>query len=204
MAAGALIPTDQLVRCEFCLVPQQTRRMTSQVGGVSGNSIIVASGPTVIRLVVETVRLTLAHARVWSPWLNDRRHRGETFTAFNLWRANPAGNLGTADGSIGLTVDEANSELDFTGVGAYTPKAGDWISYRTENSGYWAGEIREDNTAVAGAVTVKVNPTPVAKHATPAVLRVQALAEFELTTDPGPFEDYVGRTLQFEAMQVIR
>lgn len=200
MAAGALIPTVGLVRCEFTLVPNKTRRMMSVGASIEGEL-----GPSILHLTVETVRLTLAHGRTWSPWLNDRRHRGETLTAFNLWRVNPGGALGTADGSIGLTVDEANSELDLTGVGAYAAKAGDWISYRTAANGYWAGEIRENATAVAGAVTVKVNPTPVAKHATtPAVRRVKALAEFELTTDPGPFEDYVGRTLSFEAMQVIR
>lgn len=200
MAAGALIPTAKLVRCEFSLAPQKTRRM-----GSVGPSIEVHSGPTKIVLTVETARLTLADGRTWSPFLNDRIHRGETFTAFNLWRVNPAGALGTADGSIGLTVDTPNSELDLTGVGAYAAKAGDWISYRTAANGYWAGEIREDATASAGNITVKVNPTPTAKHASaPAVRRVQALAEFELTTDLGPFEDYVGRTLQFEAMQVVR
>lgn len=200
MAAGALIPTQGLVRCEFTLMPQKTRRM-----GSAGASVEVQTGPTLIMLTVETVRLSLADARAWSVWLNDRRHRGESFTAFNLFRVNPAGALGTADGSIGLTVDIPNKELDLTGTGAYVAKAGDWISYRTANNGYWAGEIREDATASAGAVTVKVNPDPMAKHASaPAVRRVQALAEFELTTDPGPIEDYVGRSLQFEAMQVIR
>lgn len=200
MAAGALIPIHKLVRCEFHLVPQKTQRM-----GVSGASVQVFLGPTRIGLVVETERLTLADARAWSPWLNDRIHRGETFTAFNLWRVNPAGALGTADGSIGLTVEIPDSELHLTGVGAYAAKAGDWVSYRTANSGYWAGEVREDATAVAGAVTLKVNPEPVAPHpTTPAVRRVQALAEFELTTPVGPFEDYVWRTLSFEAMSVLR
>lgn len=200
MAAGALIPIHGLVRCEFHLIPQKTQRM-----GAAGASVQVFTGPTKIGLVVETVRLTLAHGRSWSTWLNDRSHRGETFTAFNLWRVNGAGALGTADGSIGLTVDIPNSELDLTGVGAYAAKVGDWISYRTAANGYWAGEVREDATASGGNVTVKVNPTPVAKHATtPAVRRVQALAEFELTTPVGPFEDYVGRMLSFEAISVPR
>ncbi len=200
MAAGALIPTLGLVRSEFFLKPQKTTRM-----GAAGASVRVETGPTKIGLIIETTRLTLAHARTWSPWLNDRIHRGETFTAFNLWRGFPAGAIGTADGSIGLTVDIPNSELDLTGSGSYVASAGDWISYRTAADGYWAGEIREAATAVAGAVTVKVNPTPVAKHASaPAVRRVQALAEFELTADPGPFEDYIGRALILEAMQVLR
>lgn len=199
MAAGALIPTNKLVRCEFTLVPFKTRRM-----GNSGASQEVKNGPSRWKLIVETERNDLADARIWTPFLNDRRDRGETFTAFNLFRVKGAGALGTADGSIGLTVDEANWELDLTGCGAYVAKKGDFISYRTANSGYYCGEIREDATAVAGAVTVKVNPQPLPKHATPAVRRVQALAEFELTTDPGPFEDYVGRSLAFEAMQVIR
>ncbi len=199
MAARALIPTAKLVRCEFSLVTQETVRM-----GRNLRSVRVQTGPSVIRLTVETAYLTLADGRTWSPWINDRRHRGETFTAFNLWRVKGAGALGNPDGSIGLTVDEANSELDLTGCGAYVAKAGDWIGYRTAANGYWAGEIREDATASGGNVTVKVNPTPVPKHASaPDVKRLNAVAEFELTTDLGPFEDYVGRTLQFEAMQVV-
>jgi hypothetical protein len=200
MAAGALIPLDGLLRLEFSLVPQQTRRM-----GSSGQSVIVQTGPSLWRLTVETRRLSMLEARTWSTWLSDRIHRGETFTAFNLFRNQPAGALGTADGSIGLNVDIPNSELDLTGCGAYVASPGDAISYRTANNGYYFGEIREAATAVSGAVSVKVNPTPVAKHATtPAVRRVRALAEFELTTDPGPFEDYSGRALAFEAAQVLR
>lgn len=199
MAAGALIPTNKLVRCEFVLTPQKTQRM-----GASGNSIQGFTGPSRWRLFVETATLTLDDGREWSPWLNDRRELGETFTAFNLWRVNPRGALGTADGSIGLTVDAVNRDLDLTGVGAYVPQKGDFISYRTAASGYYVGEIRENAVASGGNVTVKVHPKPLPKHATPAVRRVQALGEFELTTDPGPFEDYVGRTLRFEAMQIIR
>lgn len=200
MAAGALIPIHKLVRCEFHLVPQKTQRM-----GAAGASVQVFAGATRVGLIVETERLSIADGRAWSPWLNDRSHRGETFTAFNLWRVNPAGAVGTPDGSIGLTVDIPNSELDLTGTGAYAAKAGDWVSYRTANNGYWAGEVREDATASGGNVTLKVNPEPVAKHASaPAVRRVQALAEFELTTPVGPFEDYVGRTLSFEAISVLR
>lgn len=201
MATGALIPTEGLVRCEFGpLVPHGNQRM-----GASGNSQRVKHGPSRWPLFVETVRLSLAQARIWSAWMNDRLERGETFTAFNLFRVNPAGALGTADGSIGLTVDEANSELDLTGCGAYVASVGDFISYRTAANGYYCGEIREAASAVAGAVTVKVNPQPLPKHASAhAVRRVQALAEFEPPINLPPFEDYVGRSLAFEAMQVIR
>lgn len=200
MAAGALIPTNKLIRCEMTLRPVKTLRM-----GGSGNSIEGRTSPSRWVLSVATERLSIADGRTWSPWLNDRRERSETFTAFNLFRVNPAGAIGTADGSIGLTVDIENSELDLTGTGAYAAKRGDFISYRTANNGYWIGEIREDATASSGNVTVKVNPRPVAKHASAhAVRRVQALGEFELSTDPGPFEDYVGRSLTFEAQQIIR
>lgn len=201
MAVGALIPIAKLVRCEIGpLVFAGSSRM-----GNSGNSLRVQSGPSKWRLTVQTERLTLADARTWSVWLNDRLHRGETFTAFNLFRVNPAGALGTADGSIGLTVDIPNSELDLTGCGAYVASVGDFISYRTAANGYYCGEIREAATASGGNVTVKVSPQPLPKHASAhAVRRVQALAEFDAPTDLPPFEDYVGRSLAFEAMQVIR
>lgn len=199
MAAGALIPIEKLVRCEMVPATQQTKRW-----GSSGNSVIGVTGPTRWRLIVETERLTMPEARIWSTWLMDRWDRGETFTAFNLFRVRPQGQLGTADGAIGLTVDAANSELDLTGVGTYVAKVGDFVSYRTAAAGYWVGQVRDDAEAATGAVTLKVSPRPLPKHATPAVRRVQALGEFEITTDPFPFEDYVGRTLSFEAMQVIR
>ena len=166
MAAGALIPTNKLVRCEFTLVPFKTRRM-----GNSGNSVEVKTGPSRWMLRVETERLTILDGRTWSPFLNDRRDRGETLTAYNLFRANPAGAIGTADGSIGLTVDEANWELDLTGCGAYVASVGDFISYRTAANGYYCGEIREAATASGGNVTVKVNPQPLPKHASAPAVR---------------------------------
>jgi len=200
MAAGELIRTEGLLKAEWNLVPNQSRRMKN-----SGNSIVGVFGPSEWKLTVETRRLSMAEARLWSVWIDDRKEFAFTFTAFRLFRVNPQGALGTPDGSIGLAVDDVNSELDLTGTGAYVATKGDMISYRTANNGYYAGQIREDATAVAGAVTVKVSPRPLAKHATvPAVRRVQALAEFELTTDPGGFEDYIQRGVSFEAMQVPR
>jgi hypothetical protein len=200
MSAGEIIPIHGLVKMAVALVPMQTTRM-----GSSGNSIKGVTGPTRWKLSVETVRLSLAHARIWNPWLDRRIHHGYTFTAWDLLTINPAGAIGTPDGSIGLTVDAANNELDLTGTGAYVASPGDMISYRTDVSGYYLGRIQAAATAVAGAVTVAVVPKPLAKHATtPAVRRVQALGEFELTTVLEPWEDYTDRRLMFEAMQVLR
>ena len=200
MAAGAMIPIHGLVRMEFTLQPQQTRRM-----GSSGNSVIGVTGPSVWRLSVNTVRLRLEEARVWSAWLNDRKERGETFLAWNLYRILPYGPLGAPDGpTVGVVVDAANSQLQLTNVGAYVATEGDFISYRTAGNGYYAGEVAAPALASGGNITVKVNPRPLPANPTPSVRRVQALAEFELTTDPGPFEDYVTRSLAFEAMQVLR
>lgn len=200
MTAGALIPTAGLVRCEMTLVPVQTKRM-----GANGNSIIGVNGPSRWQLSVETVRLNLAQARTWSAWLNDRRERAETFTAFNLFRVLPAGTQGTADGSLTLTVDAPNSQVTIGGVGTGQGRVGDFVSYRTAANGYYVGEVREDANPAAGNLTVKLNPRPLPKHATtPAVRRFQALGEFDLSTDPGPFEDYVGRALSFEATQILR
>ena len=199
MSAGELMPTAKLVKAEFAPSPMASRRM-----GAAGASAVTVFGPTLWRLTVATERLTKAEARIWSSFLL-RRMEGDTFTAYRLFRAVPGGALGTADGSIGVTPDIPNSELDLTGVGAYAAKQGDMISYRTAANGFWCGEIQADATAAANAVTVAVLPRPVAKHATtPAVRRVKALAEFELTTDVPDFEDMIGRALEFEAMQVLR
>lgn len=203
MAAGALIPTNKLVRCEFVLTPYKTRRM-----GASGNSVEGFFGPSRWRLFVETERLTMDDARVWSPWLNDRRDLGHTFTAFNLFRVNPKVPipLDAPDGDLSVLVVPAFSAIVLDDVGTWQAKAGDFISYRTLANGYYAGEVMQDSDAPDdGELPIALRPLPPAVHATtPAVRRTQALAEFELTTDPGPFEDYVGRTLSFEAMQVIR
>lgn len=200
MSAGELILTDGILSIDMSLAPMQTSRM-----GSSGNSIKGVTGPTRWRLVAETVFLTMAEARLWDAWLANRIHHGETFTAWRWARLNPQGALGTADGSIGLTVDAANNELDLTGCGAYVASKGDMISYRTDVNGYYLGMIQAPATAVSGNVTVSVIPKPLAKHASaPAVRRTQALGEFELTTIVDPFDDYTNRSLRFEAMQVLR
>jgi hypothetical protein len=201
MSAGEIIPTDALLNMTVGpIIPMQTTRM-----GSSGNSIKGVTGPSRWPLRVETAFLTEAEARVWGPWLDRRIHHGYTFTAWNLMTINPAGALGTPDGSIGLTVDAANNELDLTGCGAYVASVGDFISYRTDVNGYFLGRIQAAATAVAGAVTVQVVPKPLAKHAsTPAVRRVQALGEFELVNQPERFDDYTNRRVIFEALQVLR
>jgi hypothetical protein len=204
MAAGELILTHGVLKMDMTLVPMQSTRM-----GSSGNSVRVQLGPSRWRLDVETTYLPVDKARLWDTWLASRIHAGETFTAYRKLREQPSSALGTADGSIGLTVDAANGELDLTEVGAYVASKGDMISYRTDVNGYYLGMIMADVTAAAGAVTVPVIPTPLAKHAsTPAVRRVQALGEFELTSTIEPFDDYTanpgGRRLMFQAMQVLR
>jgi len=200
MSAGELILLNQgrLKTCEMLFTPNQAKRM-----GSSGNSVVTTLGPSRWRLQVASAQLTMAQARLWTAWL--ARRESFTFTAPRLMRVQPAGTIGTADGAIGLTVDIPNSELDLTGVGAYTAKIGDMISYRTAANGYWIGEIQADAAASAGNITVAVLPRPVAKHASaPAVRRVQALGEFELITDPAAIDVYDTRVVQFEAMQVLR
>lgn len=199
MSAGELIPTARLQVMEFARVTNQTARM-----GNSGNSIRNQLGPSKWGLRVETARLNLAEARIWSAWLA-RRAEGVTFTAWRLWRANPAGAIGEPDGAIAIAVDAGASEITLSGVGAYAASAGDMISWRTLANGYCCVEATAGAAATAGAITIPVWPRPMAPHASaPDVRRVKALAEFELTTDPGGFEDYDGRTLSFEAIQILR
>jgi len=201
MSAGELIPTDGLEAMDMVPLPQKTSRM-----GASGNSVQGFLGPTRWKLYVRTApMLTLLEARVWDPWIWNRVHLGETFTAWRLNRINPLGAIGTPDGSIGITVDAANHQVSLTGCGAYVASKGDMISYRTDVNGYYLGMVMADATAVAGAVTLTLSPRPMAKHATtPAVRRVQALGEFELSTVLDPFDDYTNRQIQFEAIQVLR
>lgn len=202
-AAGELILLNagRLTTCEFSPVPLQTARM-----GAAGASAVTVLGPTLWHLNVVTAFLTMSQARLWTAWINRRQGRAYTFTAPRLMRVVPNGHIATADGSLTLTVDIPNSRLTIGGVGTgATLKIGDMVSYRTAANGYYAGEVQADATASGGNLVIDVLPTPVAKHTTtPAVRRVQALAEFELATDPGAIDVYDDRTITFEAMQVLR
>jgi hypothetical protein len=197
--AGELILTDKLTKLDWAPVPLQSARMDA-----AGESVVADLGPTRWRLQVETERLSLTEARRWSAWINRRGFRKYTFTAWRLFRINPLGALGTADGAITIDVNAADNEITLDGVGAYVASVGDMISWRTPTNGFCAVEVMADASASAGAVTLSVFPKPLPANDTPAVRRVQALAEFELTTNPDPFEDYTGRTLSFEAQQVYR
>lgn len=201
MSAGDLILTDSLVKMDMALVPMQTTRM-----GSSGNSIKGVTGPTRWRLQVETDYLSMAEARLWDAWLANRIHKGETFTAWRLFRLNPGGVAGTADGSLTLTVDISGNQITVGGVGTGQAKKGDMISYRTDVNGYYLGMATGDVSPSSGTLTnIPMIPQPLAKHATtPAVRRFQALGEFELSTVLDPLEDYTDRRLGFEAIQVLR
>lgn len=200
MSAGELIPTDGLVDMDMSLLPMGSSRM-----GASGESIVGRTGPTRWRLKVLATLSTLDEARTWDAWLANRIHHGFTFTAWRLLRLTTAGAIGTPDGSIGLTVNAAANQVSLTGTGAYIAKKGDMISYRTLANGYYLGMVMADATAVAGAVTLTLSPKPMAKHATtPAVRRVQALGEFEISTPLDPFDDYSTRQIAFEAIQIVR
>lgn len=197
--AGELIITDKLTKMDWAPAPLQTGRMDA-----SGESPVADLGPTRWRLQVATERLNMVEARRWSAWLNRRGFRKYTFTAWRLFRVNPLGAIGSADGSIAIDVDPDNNEITLSGVGAYQASVGDIISWRTPTDGFCAVEVQADAAAAMDAVTLSVFPKPLLSHVTPAVRRVQALAEFELTTNPDPFEDYTGRTLSFEAQQIFR
>lgn len=201
MSAGELIPTAGLIKMDMSLIPMGSGRM-----GANGNSIIGRVGPTRWRLQVVTDYLDMDEARIWDAWLANRIHLGESFTAWRLFRLNPQGALGTADGAVTLTVDAANSQVSLGGVGPYVAMPGDMISYRTDINGYYLGMVQASVAAISGtASNIPMIPRPLAKHATtPAVRRVQALGEFELATPLEPFEDYTNRQLSFEATQVLR
>jgi hypothetical protein len=200
MSAGELLLTYKLVRAEFVLVTNQTARM-----GNNGNSIVTEQGPSLYKHIVETEELDLASARAWKAWCERREGRMYTYTGWDLFYVNPLLPLDTADGSLTLTVDSANSQITVGGVGTWAARVGDMVSYRTAANGFYCGRVQADASPSAGDITLTMWPRPVAKHATtPAVRRVQALAEFEITTDLSGFEPYSGRKLSFEAQQVTR
>ena len=200
MSAGELLITNKLVRAEFVLQPNQTTRM-----GQNGASIVVEQGPTLYRHLVETEELDLADARAWKAWIERREGQMNTYTGWDLFYVNPLSPLDTPDGALTLTVDSANSQITVGGVGTWPAKVGDMVSYRTANNGFWCGRVQADASPTAGSITLTVLPRPAAKHATtPAVRRVQALAEFQITTDLSGFEPYSGSKLTFEAQQITR
>lgn len=199
MSAGELILTNKLVNMSMVL-----RHNESAPFGNAGNAAVVTHGPSRWLLNVETERLSQADARLWRAWTS-RRGGGRTFTAWDLHRINPAVTPLTADGSIAITVDSAASTIELTGVGVDAISIGDMVSYRTLNNGFCLLEAQEAASPASGVVEFEVRPRPLTPHASvPAVRRVQALGEFRITTDLTPFDDYVDRSLQFEAIQQLR
>lgn len=201
MSAGELILTDALQVCDMSLRHNQSRRMTN-----SGASAVVVYGPARWFLRAETEFLDMAQARNWSAWLARRKGGAVTFTAWRIMRGYPAGAIGADEGVAVLSsINTGASTIAIGSAGAYQARKGDMVSFRTAANGYWLGEVTGDVNASGGAATLAVEPRPRTQHAsTPALRRVKALAEFELTTDLDPWEDYTSRRLSFEAMQVIR
>lgn len=201
MSVAELIPIDGLLTMDMAPVPHGSSRM-----GGSMQSIIGRVGPTRQKLRVETVNLDAFEARIWSTWLQRRIDLGESFTAWKLFRINPLLGVGASpDGAIPITIDAPNNQITLFDVPSYTASVGDTISYRTAAGGYYWGEVQATTPAVGSTcANIPILPKPLAAHGIPAVRRVQALAEFELTTPLAPFEDYTGRSIQFEAMQVLR
>ena len=200
MSAGELIPTEGLNFMDMAPVIIGSSRM-----GNSGQSVIGRTGPTRWRLQVTTTKLDMYEARIWDSWLANRIDLGETFTAWRLFRLTPQAALGNADGALTISVDAPNSRITLGGVGAYVATKGDMISYRTTTGGYYLGMVQGAVVASGGnATNIPMLPRPLPAHGTPAVRRVQALGEFELSTPLPPFEDYTNRSISFEAMQVLR
>lgn len=179
MSAGELIITNKLVKAEFQLEKNGTDRF-----GNSGDSIDSQIGPSWWHGYFATERNSIADARLWSAWGDRRREHGHTFTAFRLFRARPQGVAGNADGSLTISVDPETFSVTLGGVGTGQVRIGDMISWRTLASGFCCVQAQEDANPTAGSVTFAVTPRPMAAHATPAVRRFQALAEFKLTTPP--------------------
>ncbi len=200
MSAGELIPEAGLVDMDMSLVPMGSSRM-----GASGNSIVGRFGPTRWKLRVLVNLAEASEAREWDPWIANRVDLGETFTAWRLLRLKPRAGILTPDGALTLTVNAPTDQVTIGGVGVDGLSKGDMISYRTAANGYYLGMVQANVAASAGSVTPTLRPKPMAKHATtPAVRRVQALGEFELSTPLEPFDDYSTRQIAFEAIQIVR
>lgn len=199
MSAGELILTTKLVKAEFVLERNGTDAFDN-----SGASVDAQLGPSWWHGYFAVERCNMAEARLWSAWGDRRIEHGHTFTAFRLFRARPQGLLGNADGALTIDVDPETFAVEVGGVGLGQVRIGDMISYRTPNNGFCCVQAQADANPTAGAVSFVVTPRPMAAHGTPAVRRVQALAEFRLATPLPPFEDMIDRRFEFEATQVIR
>ena len=195
-----LLPTESLLRAD--MTPEFNQ---SSIFGNSGASTINEHGPAYWRLKVETGFLSLDHARVWSAWLRRRQGARVPFLAYRLWLARPGGTIVTPDGSIGVALVSSGTVVRLSGVGSgASAKAGDMISFRTTNSGYYLGEVTQDAFEAGGVLDLSVQPDPWTPHATPELRRVKALGEFRIINPPDAFEDLTNRRLQFEARQVLR
>lgn len=203
--SGELIFTDKLVRCEPVLRAQQSSRMMR-----SGQSAVNRYGPSWWALVAEYEFMTMAEAARAKAWIERRDLAAVTFTAFSLFQVKPRGVVTDPDAVLEISVDADTNTVVLAGVeAADNHKAGDMVSYRTDTGGYCLLRVIADTDPpedVSGTwnLTCKVAPRPLPAAGTPAVRRVQALGEFELTTVPDPFDDYTSRRLAFEARSILR
>lgn len=200
MANGEAWITDRLKECSWSLMQRQ-----SAPAARGGGSQVIVYGPPYWVATFRYENLDDAGMREMSAWLAGRQGSRYSFLAYRPRTRLPSGGATSNSGVTLSAVDTPNSELDFTGL-PHALVPGDMVSYYTNASGYYCGEVTSAGTYSAGAQTVGVSPPPVAKHtSTPAPRIVEALCEFQIEGQPQIVETHDKRySVSFGARQVER
>lgn len=180
----------------------------SSPNGLSGDSVAVEYGQAywTVKLSIDLVPRSLT-ARQWSAFLKRREGVKNTFTMNRAFQSFPFNGGVTTDENLVIeSASRANSTITLSGLeDTYQPEYGDMISFYTEYSGYYCGEVTQTATPSEGRVTLGVWPAPSNPHPlTPVPRRLKALAEFRLTKAPSANEAYDSRSFNIEAKQIIR
>lgn len=200
MANGEIFITDRLKECSWGLVQRQ-----SAPASRGGGAQVIVYGNPFWGATFRYENLDADGMREMSAWITRRQGSRYSFLAYRPRTRLPSGGATSNSGVTLAAVDTANSELDFTGL-PHPLIAGDMVSYYTQASGYYCGEVTAAGTFSAGAQTVGVSPPPVAKHSsTPAPRIVEALCEFQIEGQPQVTETYDRKYIvSFAARQVER
>jgi len=201
MSAGELIPCRGIVGAEWQPVNQQAAPET-----LAGESDVLELGPSYWVVDFEVECPTREDFDTWSAFLARRSGAAVTFTAPRTFRKLPRDPLILSDSGVSLpVVNSSGGTITLSGVGTGKAYAGDMVSYRTANNGYYIGQVQYDATPSGGSITLSVWPEPMAKHATtPSPRRIEALGEFRLDGAPRWSGEWRRRGVRFTAKQVIR
>ena len=188
-----------VTECEFVQNNVATERSFN-----NGSSQVLTTGFPFWTANIRVETPTKQLFAIWDAWITARQGPRYTFLLGRAFRSRPRNGAVTDTGMSISSVNIATGTVTLSGAGTYTAKIGDMISYATAAGGWYIGTVLEEATAVAGAVALKVWPTPLAAAVTPRPRRFEPFGEFSIDGKVSKSETHTPNYIEFSAKQVIR